>query len=171
MSFMNLAKERTSVRKFAEKEIENEKLELVLEAGRIAPTAANKQPQRIYVLQSKEALEKLAVLTPCGFNAKTVLIFTYNEEEEFKNPLEAGIHSGVEDVSIVATHMMLEATELGLATCWVNYFANSELEKAFEFPENERSVLIMPIGYAAEDAPMNPSHTVYKEMDEIVRYL
>ena len=108
MGFMELAKARFSVRKFADKPVEQEKLDLLLEAGNIAPTAKNQQPQRIYVIRSKEALEKLAEYTPCIYGAGTVLLFAYNTTEQFFNPDEPGVCSGIQDVSIVATHIMLE---------------------------------------------------------------
>lgn len=75
-------------------------------------------------------------------------------------------------MSIVATHMMLEAWEQGVASCWVNAFSNNEMEKAFDLPEHERVVLLMPFGYAAEDAkPMEKWHYGYKPMNELVAYL
>jgi len=70
MTFMELAKARYSVRKFSDKPIEKEKLDAILEAGRIAPTGHNYQPYRVYVLQSPEALEKIRGLTRCAFNAR-----------------------------------------------------------------------------------------------------
>lgn len=135
------------------------------------PTAKNLQPQRIYVLQSKEALDKLDTLTPCRYGAGTVLLFTYNADEEWKNPKQEGIHSGVEDVSIVATHVMLQAAELGVDTTWINFFGNAKLKKAFELPENEHSVLLMPVGYRAEGTEPFTTHEQKKSLDEIVRYL
>lgn len=171
MTFMDLAQARFSVREYSDKPLEREKLDKILEAGRLAPTAKNQQPQKIYVLQSEESLEKLATLTHCAYGAKTVLLFTYNQEQDWKNPLENGVHSGVEDVSIVASYMMLQAIELGVYTTWCNYFSNSELEKAFELPINEKSVLIMPIGYKADNAEPAPAHTISKKFDEFVCYL
>ena len=171
MGFMELAKKRYSVRKFSERAVEQEKLDAILSAGNIAPTAKNLQPQRIYVLQSKDALAKLDTLTHCRYGAKTVLLFAYNKDEEWKNPLEDGVHSGIEDVSIVATHIMLEAAELGLDTCWCNYFANSKVEEMFELPANEKSVLIMPVGYVDDEAKPAPLHEQKKELSEIVKYL
>lgn len=171
MDFMDLAKARFSVRKYSDRMVEPEKLEQILEAGRMAPTAKNQQPYKIYVLQSGEALEKLNGLTHCAYGAKTVLLFTYNQNQDWKNPLEAGVHSGVEDVSIVATYIMLQAIELGVYTTWCNYFPNSELEKVFQLPENEKSVLIMPVGYKADGVEPAPTHTASKEFDELVRYL
>ncbi len=171
MEFIELAKKRYSVRKYANKPIEREKLNLVLEAARVAPTAKNLQPQRIYVIQSAEGLAKVDALTPCRFGAPTVLLFTNNTDEEWNNPLETSVRAGVEDVSIVATHAMLEAEDLGLGTCWVNYFPNTELEKAFGLPKNERSVLLMPIGYPASDAAPGPNHAASKKTDEFVKFI
>lgn len=171
MEFMELLRKRYSVRKFSDRPLEPEKLRQLLDAGNLAPTARNIQPQRVYVLQSEGALAKINALSPCVFGAKTVLVFAYDANEEWKNPLEEGVHSGVEDVSIAATQVMLCATTLGLGTCWCNYFPNSKLEEAFGFPEQERAVLFMPIGYPAEDAEPSPMHEKRKALEETVRYL
>ena len=171
MTFTERADKRFTVRKFTDKQVEKEKLEAVLQAGNKAPTAKNQQPQKIYVLQSESALDKLAQLTQCGYGAKTVLVFAYDTEKQWHNPLEEGVHSGVEDVSIVATYMMLQAAELGLSTCWVNFFANSKLEQVFDLPETEKAVLIMPIGYAPEGTKPFATHEEKKDLAEIVKYL
>lgn len=171
MSFMELAKARFSARKFKDTVVEKEKLDKILEAGHIAPTAKNIQPQRIYVIQSEDALKKINELCPCIFGAKTVFLFTYNEEEEWKNPFDEKIHSGVEDVSIVASHMMLEAKDLGIDSCWVNRFNNHEVEKAFNIPSNEKSVLLLPIGYAAEDCVPSERHAQKRDIYELVKYI
>ena len=122
MNFTELAKKRFSVRKFSNRKIDSNLLDEILQISLIAPTAKNQQPQRIYVLQSDEAFAKLDKLTRCRYGAATVLLFTYNEDEEWKNPLEQNVHSGVEDVSIVAAYVMLKAAELGLDTTWCNMF-------------------------------------------------
>ncbi len=171
MDFMSLAKARYSVRKYDARPVEEEKLQYILEAGNHAPTAKNLQPQRVYVLQSETALKKVAELTPCGFGAPVVLLFTYCTDDEWKNPLEEGVRSGIEDVSIVATHVMLAAASQGLGTCWVNFFANSRVEEAFGIPKNERSVLLMPVGYPASDSEPAAMHGKCKPLSETVRYL
>ena len=171
MELKEIIKGRHAVRKFKDKQVEQDKLQRILEAGNAAPTAKNLQPHRIYVLQSEEALEKLDTLTHCRYGAKTVLLFTFNKDEDWKNPLEEGVHSGIEDVSIVATHIMLAAYEEGLGSCWCNYFANKKLEETFNIPSNEQSVLILPIGYEADDSVVAPTHNTKKNLDEIVRYL
>lgn len=171
VDFSKLAAERYSVRNFDSRSISDEHMEILLKAANAAPTGCNYQPQRIYIIKSEENLRKLNEISKCIFGAKTVLLFTYNTDEDWKNPLEAGVHSGVQDVSIVACHVMLQAWELGIGTCWVNYFSNSRLEEELGLPKNERSVLLMPIGYPSEDAAPLPLHNSSRPVEEIVRQL
>ena len=171
MDFTKLAKERYSVRKFDPRPVGEETLSAILEAGNLAPTAKNQQPQRIYVVRSEEALAKIRSVTRCHFGAPVVLIFAYDKNEEWQNPLEAGVHSGPQDVSIVATHIMLKAAELGLGSVWVNYFSPTEAKKVMSLPENETPLLLMPIGYAAEDAAPAPLHSARRPLSETVRFL
>lgn len=171
MNFMKLATSRYSVRKFSDKALEDEKLQAILEAGRIAPTAANNQPQRIYVLQSDKSIAKANEVSKCIYGAKTVLVVAYDANEDWKNPTQDGIHSGQQDASIVACHMMLAAEELGVASVWVNAFANDEVARVLGFPESERVVMMLPLGYAAEDAKPAKWHTDKKPLEETVRYL
>ena len=98
MEFAEVIKERYSVRDFAPTPIEEEKLSAILEAGRVAPTAANKQPWKVYVICSAEGLEKIRSITRCAFNAPAVLLFVYDEEAVWKSPLEPGFNSGHQDV-------------------------------------------------------------------------
>jgi nitroreductase len=169
MNFTDLAKERYSVRKFDPRPIEEEKLRAILEAGNLAPTAKNLQPQRIYVVRSEENLEKIRSLTTSHYGAPVVLLFAYDTAEEWQNPLEAGVHSGPQDVSIAATHIMLKAAELGIGSVWVNRFAPTETKRVMGLPENEVPLLLMPIGYAAPDAAPSERHTVRKPLSETVK--
>ena len=107
LPFLELAKLRYSVRKYSGKVVPKETLVKILEAGNVAPTAMNLQPQRIHVLQNPQKLAIIDKLTHCRYGAPVVLVFTYNKDEDWKNPKEEGVRSGVEDVSIVATHIML----------------------------------------------------------------
>lgn len=167
--FVDLVKDRYSCRKFSNRKVEECKIQKILEIGNLAPTAKNQQPHRIYIIESEESLQKLDTLTHCRYGANTVLLFTYNADEDWKNPLEDGVHSGIEDVSIVATHIMLAGKEVGLDSCWCNYFSNSKLEEIFNLPKNERSVLFMPIGYADENIKPAPGHTNKKELKELIK--
>ena len=171
MELMQAMTERYSVRAFDARPIEADKLERVLEAGRLAPTAKNIQPQHLYVLQSPEALEKVRALTRCAYNAPTVLLFAYDKTAMWTNPFENEITSGEQDIAIVATHVMLKAFDEGLGTCWVCYMPNSEVHKAFDLPENEHAALLMPIGYPASGAVTSSNHGKRKPLAETVTVL
>lgn len=175
MKFDELAKERYSVKKYSDKPVEEEKLQKVLQVAGIAPTAKNAQCIRIYVLQSPEALAKVRELTPCTYGAPVVLMFAYEESEAYcypdQDPAGRIENSGAEDCSIVATHVMLEACEQDLGTCWVNRFTPKKAEEAFHLPETEHVVLLMDLGYAAEGNRPLPNHEKKKPLGEIVKFL
>ncbi|MBO4288921.1 MAG: nitroreductase family protein [Lachnospiraceae bacterium] len=171
MEFEQVLKGRFSVRNYQDRPIEDEKLSKIIKAGLIAPTACNYQPQRIYVLKSEEALAKIRGITRCAFNAPVVFVLALNEEEEWHNPLQEGITSGQQDVAIAATQMMLEAWNLGLGSCWVCYFPNGEVDKAFGFPEHVKSVMLLPVGYAAEDAVPAKGHMEKRPAGELLKVL
>ena len=170
MEFMELAAARYSVRKFDARPVEPEKLEKILKAGQIAPTAKNQQPQKVFVIRSPEALEKLGECTRCVYGAGTVLLICNDENESWKRPFD-GKDSGDVDTSIVLTHMMLEAWELGVGSVWVMFFDADKLRNAFALPENLTPVSLLPIGYAAPDAAPSPRHAESKPLSELVSYL
>jgi len=168
MGFMDLAKERYSVRSFSEKPVEQEKLDKIIEAGLLAPTAKNLQPVRIYVMKSPEALDKMNALTRCIFGAPMALLVCYNEIEAWHSPFNEEYNSGEMDASIILTHMMLEAWELGIGSCWVGLFDHVEAARAFGLPEDIKPVAVMPLGYAAEGSKPAPKHTECRDKDELV---
>ena len=171
MTFLELAKKRFSVRSFADKSVEAEKLDLILEAGHVAPTACNFQPQRIYVAQSAEVREKLASVCRFTFGAPVILVVCYDRTRDWKNKLMPGYESGETDAAIVCTHMMLEAEELGLGACWVGYFDAAKVAQVLELPENVTVSALLPLGYPAEDAKPLPLHSQFRDAAEIVEYL
>ncbi|SET97165.1 nitroreductase family protein [Lacrimispora sphenoides] len=157
MEFLKLAKDRYSVRKFCDKKVEKEKLDLILEVGRVAPTAVNYQPQRIFVLDTEEALSKLKACTTYHFHAPLALLICYDKTVSWKRSYD-GKDMGEVDVSIVATHMMLEVTNLGLGSTWVGHFDPQKIEEVFELPENIIPVALLPIGYPDETSVPHPNH-------------
>lgn len=171
MSFMELAKARYSVRKYSNAPVEEEKLALVLEAGKVAPTACNYQPQKIFVVRSEENRKALAEITPCTFNAPVVLVIGYDAERSAKGMIHETHDFGDTDAAIVCTHIMLEAAELGLGTCWVGYFNEDKVKKALGLPENVRVRELLPLGYPAEGSAPAPGHTKYRPMEDMVVYL
>lgn len=169
MSFIKLAEDRYSVRSFSSKPVEKEKLELILKAGQKAPTACNFQPQRILVIESSEAIEKLKKCTPCHFNAPTALLVCYDKSKSWKRHHD-GNDSGAVDASIVSTHMMLEAADLGLGTTWVGFFDPAIVRSEFNLPENIVPVVILPLGYASENCKPADMHYQRLPIEETVSY-
>ncbi len=167
MSFMDLAKARYSVRKFSDKPVEEEKLKAILEAAKVAPTAKNNQPVKVYVIRSADALEKINRVSPCIYGAKLVLMVCYDPDKAYRSGLNPGINGGDVDAAIVCTHMMLEAADLGLGSCWVARFSRADAHRAFELPENIVPVALLPVGYAAKDAVPSPRHESYREDSEL----
>lgn len=165
MTFMELAKARYSLRKFDGRPVDPEALKTILEAGRIAPTATNAQPVKVYVIQSEEALAKMNALTRCVYGASTVLLVCEKTDVMWKNPLEEGVDAGELDASIVTTHMMLQAKELGVDSLWVGFFPPTKTKEAFGLPDNENPVIVMPLGYPAEGAEPAARHFERIPMD------
>ena len=164
MTFMELAKSRYSVRGFKDTPIEEEKLAAILEAGRIAPTACNNQPQHIYVAKSADAVAKMRTISPCTYNAPVILAICYNANVQAAN-------FGEQDASIVCTHMMLEAWEQGIGSCWVGMFNDAEVSKALELPDNIHVAALLPMGYPAETAKPAHLHAKIRTFDDTIAYL
>lgn len=171
MNFLELAKARYSVRSFKNTPIEDEKLAKIIEAGHVAPTACNNQPQKIYVLKSEASRQKLASVCRCTFGAPVILVVCYDTERSWKNKRMPGYQSGETDASIVCTHMMLEAWELGIGSCWVGMFGSDEVKAALGLPENVTVSALLPMGYPAEDANPLDLHTKFRSLDDVVTEL
>ena len=168
MTFFELAKQRCSVRSYKDTPIEEEKLKLILEAGRIAPTACNNQPQKIYVVKGEAARKKLAAVCRCTFDAPVILVVCYDRNRDWKNKLQPGYESGETDAAIVCTHMMLQAFELGIGSCWVGYFNPKTVAETLGLPENVTVSALLPMGYPAEDAKPLPLHSQFRDLADTV---
>jgi nitroreductase len=157
------------VRKFLDRPVEQEKLDLILEAGRNAPTAGNRQPHRILVVNREEGLKKVDLCTPCRFGAPAVLITAYDKAEYWVRSFD-GENSGPVDASIVTTQMMLQAADIGLGTTWVMFFDPAKTVEEFNFPETLVPVAFLPLGYPAPDAVPADRHTQRHPLERIVYY-
>ena len=168
MEFNKVIKDRFSTRMFKTIPIEEEKIEKILNAGRLAPTAKNLQPQKIYVVKSNEGIEKIDKVTPCRYNAPVCLLICSDKNIAWNK----GNYSSYEmDASIVATHMMLEATNLGVDNIWVRMFDRKEVSEVFNLKENIIPICIMPIGYREDKCQTSPMHNKRKELNETVEYI
>ena len=170
MEYKEVIKNRYSCKKYLDRQVEAEKLTAILEAGRLAPTAKNLQEQHVYVVQSEDGLAKVDSVTPCRYGAPTVLVVAFDKDNVFTYPGDKR-DSGVEDATIVATHMILAAADEGINSCWVNYFDPEKLAAALELPDNEEVLMVMDLGYAAEGAGPLPNHESRKALDETVSYM
>jgi nitroreductase len=169
MDFIQLATERYSVRKFARQIVENEKIDLILKAGQVSPTACNYQPQRILVIKSESAMSQLKECTSYHFDAPLAFLICYDKTVSWKRSFDND-DSGDVDASIVTTHMMLEAAALGLGTTWVGYFDPDKIRKAYNIPENYVPVALLPTGYPADDASPYPAHDKRHPLEQTVFY-
>jgi nitroreductase len=129
----------------------------VLEAGRIAPTGCNNQPQRIKVITTAEDLAKVDECTRCRFGAPAVLLICYDKNVCWRRKFD-GKSCGVSDACIVTTHLMLQCQDLGLGSCWVMHFDPAKAVELFSLPENVVPVAMLPLGYPAEDSVPAPMH-------------
>lgn len=168
MDFMELAKKRCSIRAYADRKVEPEKLTQILEAARVAPTAKNLQPVKLLVVQSEEGLEKVGKAANI-YGAPLAVIVCADHERNWTRPFD-GKQSGDIDASILTTHMMLEATELGLGSVWICFFKPDVLREEFDLPENLEPVNVLAIGYAAGEHAKSDRHEVRVPLEELVEY-
>ena len=170
MEFLKLAADRYSCRMMTDRKVEQALLEKILEAGRLAPTAVDRQPVKIWVMESQEARDMVAQCTTCTFGAGTFLVVGGKQEEAWVRPFDGRNFADV-DATIVATHMMMEIQDLGLATTWVGWFDAPRLKTLCPQMEGYDLIAIFPVGYAAEEAAPAPRHNQRKSLEELAETL
>ena len=169
MDFLKLCADRYSVRSFSDETVDDATLCAILEAGRLAPTAKNLQSQRIYVIKSERAMNTLTSLKSC-YGAPVVLMVCGDTDVACNRPIVD--HSMAEmDATIVATHMMLAATSLGVGSCWICAFETEAVANAFDLPVNETPYLLLALGYPSETAAPSPRHTLREPLENTVTVL
>lgn len=170
MEFKELVSKRYSCKSYSDKKVEDEKILEILEIARLSPTAKNLQEQKVYVLKSEEALKKVDEATPCRYNAPVVICVAFDKNNVFTYPGDKR-DSGVEDASIVATHIMLATKEVGLESCWLNYFDPDKLHDLLGLPENEEVLMLLDVGYPSENAKPLANHTNRKEVKDFTTFM
>ena len=169
MNFLDIAKTRFSVRKYTDKKVEAEKLDQILNAAHVAPTAANLQPVRLLVIQQEEGLKKISKAANLH-GAPLAILVCADHSKAWKRPFDGKKTTDI-DASILTDHMMLQATELGLGTVWVCYFKPDVIKKEFELPEKLEPVNILVIGYPNEEsADINRFETQRIKMEQLVTF-
>ena len=170
MDFAALSQARYSLRKFSDRPVEDEKLDMILKAGQNAPTAHNLQPQRIFVLRSPEALEKADGCTASHFHPPVMLVICADPAVSWKREYDGKDHGEI-DAAIAVTQMMLQAADLGLGTTYVGMFDPVKLHSAFPEMAGLVPVALLPLGYPADGAHPSRLHTDRKPLEDMVRYL
>lgn len=170
MDFLTLAKDRFSCRKFADKPVEGEKIDKIIEAGLAAPTACNNQPVKIFVIKTEEALKKAAETTAFTFGAPVIFAVGADKNEAWTRGSDGKNFADV-DASIVASHMMLEIHDLGLGATWVASFDTNKFADFFPETAGYNIIALFPTGYPAEDAVPAKKHFISKSVEEMVTTL
>ncbi len=166
-AFMQILESRYSCHSFNHYPVSASKLEMILEAGRMAPSAANNQPTRIWVVKSEEALAKLRTVHDC-YGAPVVLIVGCRNEEAWVRPSD-GVNAAKTDAAIVLTHLMLTATDAGLANMWIWDFDPSKIREVLPETRNHGVYGMLAIGHpSAGEGNPTERHSQRKPLEELV---
>ncbi|HEX3043839.1 MAG TPA: nitroreductase family protein [Bacillota bacterium] len=170
MSFLEIAKKRYSVRSYQKTPVEPEKLQQVLEAGRIAPSAVNFQPWVFVVAQTEAARKKIATAYPREWllQAPVIIVICGDHSQSWKRR-DGKDHCDI-DAAIAIDHMALAAADLGLGTCWVCAFDAPLCRQALGLPEHLEPIALLPLGYPADSPDPARYETKRKKLDQIVRW-
>ena len=168
-SFLDLVKQRYSVRGYIPKVVEESKIDYILECARMAPSAVNKQPWRFIVVKSDEAKEKLRLCySRDWFNtAPMYIIACVDSSKAWVRSIDGKNHSDV-DASIAIEHICLAAADQGLGSCWVCNYDVAKCKEYFNIKGEEYPVALIPIGYPAETDVKEKNRKEISEIVEIV---
>lgn len=168
MDFKDLVKNRYSVRKYKDKEVERKNIEEILEVMRNAPSAVNYQPWRFIVVTDPKMKEKIADTYPVAWIKKApIIIVAYGDHSESWFRDDGKDHCDI-DVAIAIDHLTLAATEKGLGTCWVCAFDSKKLSQILELSSNEEPIALIPMGYPSDEDVRAKKR---KDLDEIVKWI
>jgi nitroreductase len=171
MSFLDIARNRYSCRNYDTQPVDQVKLDLILEAGRVAPSAVNFQPWHFFVLTESADLEKFySAYHREWFNtAPCVIVICGDHERAWKRKSDGKDHADV-DVAITTDHMTLQATELGLGTCWICNFDVKKTRELLKLPAHLEPIVILPVGYPLDEVVPDRHDEKRKPLSEIVSY-
>ena len=167
-NLLEIIKRRKSIRGYLNKEVEKEKLDYVLEAFRLAPSARNLQPWKVIVVDDKTLIDKLVVAckNQTFISEAPIVLVACAIEKEAYGTMGGYLNSYPVDIGIAFEHLILAATEQGLGTCWIGAFYENEVKKVLGVPEDVRVVALTPLGYPNDSGRDRPR----KPIEEIVSY-
>lgn len=163
--FMGIARDRYSCRAFKGISVSEDQINHILEAARLAPSAANKQPVHVWVVKSPEGLEKLKGATDYTYGAPVVFMVGAKADDAWVRKYD-GKNGAEIDAAIVGTHIMLEASALGLGNVWVGSFDPAKIKADFPQTEGYEVVALFPVGHPAGEP--GPNHDKRKSVEEFV---
>lgn len=167
MEFLDLIRKRYSVRAYRPVPVEEEKLKQVLEAARLAPTAANRQPVQIMVVPTAGRVEALGrIYQPGWFTEAPIVVCVCAVHGSGWTRRQDGKNYDDVDAAIVMDHLILAATDAGLGTCWIGAFDPVAAREVLELPDHVEPIAMTPLGYAADQ----PGPKQRKPVADLVRY-
>ena len=165
MDLYDLIEYRKSVRHFKSQPIEKEKLERVLNAGRLAPSGGNRQPWKFILVRDHDLKQKMVpICWKQKFVAEAPLVIVACATQTERG-VGGTLPTGVIDTAIAVTHLMLAAAYEKLGTCWVGAFEAGPLKALLGVPDDVNVVAVLPIGYPADDSRVAKSR---KSFDQII---
>ena len=166
MNFNELIKKRYSVRAYKSDCVEEEKLQQLLEAARLAPTAANRQPFQFIVVHTKgKEAELKRIYEPDWFTQPPLVICVCAVPSQAWSRIDKKNYSEV-DATIAMDHLILAAADLGLGTCWIAAFNPAAARQVLGLPDNVEPIAFTPLGYPADE----PREKRRKPLSQLLRY-
>jgi nitroreductase len=170
IDFLNLVKKRTSVRDFSSQPIEKEKLDYIMEAVRLAPSAVNYQPWQFYIVKNKEKVIKLSeAYNRDWFRTAPACIVACGNHTQSWHRKDGKDHCDI-DLAIAITHLTMAATEQNLGTCWVCNFHADICKEIMNLPTDLEPIALIPIGYPVNEEIFQNNEKKRKSVDEIFSY-
>lgn len=169
MNFLDLVNKRFSVRSFSNKAVEPEKLNYILECARLAPSACNLQPWRIYVVQSPSLVKSLCLAYDKEWlkSASILLVICGDHNQSWHRPSDGKDHCDI-DVAILTEHISLAAISVGLGSCWICNFDTAICREVLGLASNIEPTVIVPLGYSDSSLPFKSK--VRKNKEEVFFY-
>lgn len=166
MDFLKLIKTRYSVRAYKNEPVEDEKLQVVLEAARFAPTAVNYQPFQVIVIHTEGRKDELNRIYHAEWFSQPPIVLCVCAIPKKAWTRRDGKNFADVDAAIVMDHIILAAASLGFGTCWIGAFDPAAAKEVLNLPEGAEPVVFTPLGYPADE----PGIKKRKEISELVRY-
>jgi nitroreductase len=177
VEYKDVVMNRSSIRSYIERQVEEEKIQYVLECARLAPSWVNSQCWRFIVVRDKELIQQIAKTTIVNRWIKNVPVIIIACADPSLSGVRNGINYYAVDVAIAMEHLILAATDVGLGTCWIAEYNETKLKELLRIPNRIKVVAISPLGYATESPGFTDRTRKFftggkkrKNLSEIVKY-